>query len=69
MNERDDEDRECEEPELRLSEQDDRSAKASKLPTNRLAHPKDVFRFRSFEEFNKWKEKFGLETSPPDPTS
>jgi hypothetical protein len=69
MNEKDDEDGECKESELRLSEQYDRSAKASELPTDRLAHPKGVFRFRTFEEFNKWKEKFGLETSPPDPTS
>lgn len=27
-------------------------------------HPKGVFRFRTFEEFNKWKDRFEREPSP-----
>ena len=62
------EDRQGKEVHARLSEQSDRSVESAKLPTNRLAHPKGVFRFRTFEEFNEWKEKFVIGKSPQDPT-
>jgi hypothetical protein len=61
------EDRERKEAPQRLSDGSDRSEKAAKLLTNKLG-PRGVFRFRSFEEFNKWKDKFGHENSPQDPT-
>jgi len=60
------EDRECKEAPP-LSEQSDPSEKAAKLLANKLGHRGD-FRFRSFAEFSKWKEKFGREKSPQDPT-
>jgi hypothetical protein len=65
MKERD-EDRECQEAPVRPSQQSDHPESA-RLP-NKLPHPKGVFRFRSFEEFNEWKEKFGVEKIPQDPT-
>jgi len=37
-------------------------------PLKKPLHPKGVFRFRTFEEFNKWKDRFVCETSPRDPT-
>jgi hypothetical protein len=64
----DEEDRESKEVPARLSEQAYRSIQPAKFPTNRLAHPKGVFRFCTFEEFNEWKEKFVVGKSPQDPT-
>ncbi len=62
------EDREGKEVPAPFSEQAYRSIQSAKLPTNRLAHPKGVFRFRTFEEFNEWKERFVVGKSPQDPT-
>ena len=60
--------RECNEVPPRLSEQSHRPEESAKPSTNKLPHPKGVFRFRTFEEFNEWKEKFVVGKGPQDPT-
>ena len=61
------EDRESKEVPQRLSEQSDPLKQAGKLFANKLG-PRGVFRFRTFEEFNKWKDQFGDEKKSQDPT-
>ncbi len=39
---------------------------SSKLATNKLPHPKGVFRFRDFDEFNKWKDRFRCDKPAED---
>ena len=62
------EDVKCNEASQPVSEQFDRSEEAATLPTNKLRHPKGVFRFRTFEEFNKWKDKYGCDKGPQELT-
>ena len=50
-----------------LSAQSDRSKESSELLTKKL-HSEGVFRFRTFEEFNKWKERFRVDGITRDPT-
>lgn len=61
------EDRECQEAPQRRSEESAVSEIGVKPLANRLG-PRGVFRFRTFEEFNKWKDQFGHEKSPQHPT-
>lgn len=37
-------------------------------PLKKSLHPRGVFRSRTFEDFNKWKDLFECETSPRDST-
>ena len=37
-------------------------------PLKNILGPRGVFRFRTFEEFNKWKDQFEDQKSPQDPT-
>lgn len=37
-------------------------------PLKKSLHPRGLFRFRTFAEFNNWKDRFECETSPRDPT-
>jgi hypothetical protein len=60
------EDLECKQTPEALVTHSDRSQKAAELLTKKL-HPKGVFRFRTFEDLNKWKDQFGPEKSPHDP--
>ena len=49
-----------------VSKEFDRFEEAATPPTNKLGHPKGVFRFRTFEEFNKWKDKYECDKRPQD---
>jgi hypothetical protein len=57
------EDRQCEEAPQPLSEHSDRPERVAELPKITL-QAKGVFRFRTFEEFNKWKKQFTVKRAP-----
>jgi len=53
------------------SQQDSEQSVASESIPNPLKNslgPRGVFRFRTFEEFNRWKEQLEDKKRPQDPT-
>jgi len=64
---RPDEDRESKVASQQDSEQSVNSESIPNPLKNGLG-PRGVFRFRTFEEFNEWKDQFENQKRPPDPT-